>query len=130
MTEQDLVALLRDLASWLGHTSGVTDVTPIEVTIGRETWPACRYTRNGKTRYYLVGQRPKGHQRCPRVCYTLDGCEWYVGAYLHTHADRSSIARKIQHPFGPNWMLMPWGPEGRIDDYEDVPYRRVKVTLS
>jgi len=118
----------EQIAEWLRSLEGTTDVEPVILTIGMQTWFGAVYTQRGKQHYYLVGFRP--HQRGPKTCYRFagDDRDWYVACYMNNYNDLPPVP-KSYHPFGNNWMMMAWDAPGSIDNGEK-PYRRMKVTVA
>jgi hypothetical protein len=118
------------VAEWLCSLPGTTDVEPVTLTIDDETWEGARYTQRDQVRYYLVGLRPKSHKcRSACDCYRLPGDhrDWYVASYLDK--ELTDKTKQKYHPFGVNWIMMPWDAPGRIDDCVKR-YRRIEATVA
>lgn len=121
-----------------------------QVTIGRVTYPAARYTENmlhtpgtraydeGKREYtrefiYCVGMLPSAKVR-GNVAFKIvgDDRDWYVAAYYGTLTGRKQEAKEPNefHPFGNSFMLAPWNiADSKIDLHERVPHPRMAAAL-
>lgn len=146
------MAKFKNVSDYLASLPGVSDVKPVTVTIGRETFSGARYTdtrhytagmmavqrgerKDGEpyTRewLYLLGDLPKPYQRSTRVAFTMadDKREWYVASY---HDGRDAPAKP---PFTPCFQLAPWEDNKPIDYQETIggwrkPYRRVAASVA
>ncbi len=119
---------MQEVADWLGSLPGVTDASPVTLTICGERWPGAVYMKDGSWKYYLVGELPKS-VRGPKTCYQFNGDDrdWYISGYLQD-AEHLQECQKQYNPFGNHWVLMPWDVPGKIDDYEERPYQRFRVS--
>lgn len=127
----------------------ITRIVPCHVTIGRQAYPAARYTEHlmtpentpawhrGEREYdreaiYCVGPLPASKIR-GNVVYRIKGepDEWYISCYFgDVKARKQDVADKTDvHPFGNMFMLSPWRAHSgeKIDAYDRVPYRRVRA---
>ena len=50
-------SMKEQVAKWLRNALGVTDVSPVTVTLGKQTWKGAIYTRHNERRYYLISKR-------------------------------------------------------------------------
>ena len=110
------MTLKNKVAEWLESLEDVTEVEPVTLTIGTQTWEGAVYTLRGQRSYYLAGDLPKSYAG-QRTCYRLPGDDrdWYVACYME--ADRLTPEFKQHHSFGANWMMRCWTVSGKIDDY-------------
>lgn len=120
------------VAEWLRSLDGtnlepITDVEPIILTIDGETWEGARYRQRGEVRFYLVGKRPAAISSRRRCCYQMggDARDWYVACYLEKEDHLTEEQKGKYHPFGLNWIMMPWTAPGKIDTFELKKYRRI-----
>lgn len=118
------------VAEWLRSLPGTSDVEPVTITIGTQTWEGARYTQYGRDHFYLVGDLPKSFLKGPKTCYRLpdDAHDWYVATYM-AKFDALEEHFKEFHPFGNSWMMMPWDCGGFIDEHEKT-YRRMDATIA
>lgn len=130
----------------------VTSTAPCTLTIGKVSYPACRYTetlatpagceahRRGEREYtremfFVAGMLPSANRR-GNVAFTIAGepCEWYVAGYFGNVRDRKQEIKSPDefHPFGNDFLLAPWDIKDGlpIDHYARVPYRRVAITVA
>lgn len=119
-----------ELQGWL-EEGGCHSVHMVAVTIGSRTWVGARYNQQTNEAIYCVGELPQGYRagKENKVCYTFEGVDWYIAGYLATPA--SAEVMKRYHPFGINFILMPWfvGDGKKIDHYEQRPYTRVAMEV-
>lgn len=109
---------------WLRSCSGVTDVRPVKVTIGNETFEGGRYTQRCEDHIYLLGNLPQNYKKLKgKIAFVVDGVDWYVAAHYQ------EVAETEHQPFGSNFILMPWTNAERIDHYERTPYARVGMEV-
>ena len=109
----------EQIVKWLRSLPGVSNVKPVTLAIGKQTWKGAVYTTQDRDRrYYLVGDRPRPERK---TCYRFasDHRDWYVESYLDNYDDLHE-AQKEYHPFGNHWLLSVWDvpgrPFNRIDD--------------
>jgi len=125
---------------WLANECKCHTITKVKVTIGKRTYYGCRYIDpkhvDPAPRIYLIGFRPK-HRR--KTCYMINGKDWYVAGYYdqtNLSADGwlfwpwrfGDFGRKY-HPFGSNFILMPWTCDDPIDMGSRTTYDRVEVEV-
>ena len=112
------------------------DVAPIRLKIGKTTYEGARYRQNDETRerIYLLGELPREKIRREATCFRFenDSRDWYVACYMPKENFKPENARF--HPFGINFMLMPWDISEPIDRYnywrgEHKPYTRVAINV-
>lgn len=145
-----MTTLQQNIKDWLespvcNHARGtISDVRPVIVQIGDESWNACYYLQWGEytkdmmacldgrkkpgARYsrrliYCVGPLPKVKLKkgkkypAGNVCFPYQGLDWYVAGYMQSNDLKSPFTEF--HPFGENFLLAPWDiPNSKIDDYE------------
>lgn len=128
---------MSKLTEWLSSFPQVSSAGELRVTIRGTTYEAARYVEtldhNGKPytqeKIYCLGALPACYRRSRRVAFNFpnDSRDWYIAAYLPRENLRAANAKF--HPFGINFLLMPWGvPDGsKIDSHEARPYRRFPV---
>lgn len=138
----------KELVNWLDKC-GCTDLQPVKVLIGNQTWIGCRYTRvlhytasmmavtHGdkkaddtytENRIYVIGKLPKGYFGRPKQCYPFEENEWYVSGYMPL----KNMTPEVQHfhPFGINFILAPWDiKDSKVDDGEIKPYKRIPMQV-
>jgi hypothetical protein len=132
VTPSDIVTYLASIKS-----AKITRILPCYVTIGKQTYPAARYTEcwmtpqgtaawnRGEREYeremiYCVGFLPTVKLR-GSVAFTLEGRisehgwsgdadEWYVAGYYGTVKGRKQDKAEPSeyHPFGNSFLLAPW----------------------
>ena len=133
--------LVEQLKKW-----GMENVTPVTVTIGKNTYVAARYdspNHDDRTFIYVIGDHP--HTRTGNgklytrgnVCYNLpdDTRDWYVAGFFHPEITKTYFKREIKpdpkyQPFGNNFLLTPWTLEDAIDKYEKWTYHRKPMTIT
>lgn len=115
------------LAEWLNSLPGVSDASPVSLTMGKESWQGAVYTQRGERRYYLLGKLPLCYGRYPKTCFQFDGDnrDWYVAGYMQSFANLTEAQREY-HPFGNHWLMLAWIAPGKIDDHGPL-YRRQRV---
>ena len=142
-----------DIVTYLASLKGahIVRVVPRYVTVGRQTYPAARYTerlqtppgsaayQRGERTYeremiYCVGFLPSAKVR-GNVAFTVDddSRDWFVAGYYGDVVRRKQKTATPSEfrPFGNSFLLAPWdSPDGtKIDTYARVPYRRVKMSI-
>jgi len=106
------------LIDWLRAKDNISDIRPVTVTIGAQTWQGAEYTR---TMEYSADMMAVIDGRA-------DGLDWYVAAYYQKDPVEVQFAQF--QPFGPNFLLAPWDvPDTKIDTYEPKPYIREELKL-
>jgi len=110
------------LKEWL-EQCGCFDVQPVKVKIGSDQWEGARYKRNDRDRIYVVGHRPD--KKGKNWAYPFEGLDWYVAGYLDEATDKEKM--EMYHPFGINFILMPWTASDPIDVYET--YQRTNLSV-
>jgi hypothetical protein len=121
----------KQVAEWLRGIDSITEVVPVVVTIGNNSWEGARYVQRGDIHLYLVGDMPKSYQRSSHEAYPHNDLLWYISGWWKGMDARSTITAvqaKEYHPFGKMFMLMPWTCDLPID-YGEEPYRRVPMTI-
>lgn len=135
----------RQIVDWLLSLPNVTSASPMQVRIGRQSYPAALYTSTmtvspgcrayeagqrsyQQTMIYCAGPLPSAKRR-GNVAFTIDGDarDWYVACYATQEAAENPQYAEF-HPFGQSFQLAPWDiADSRIDQYARVPYRRVAI---
>lgn len=141
----------QDIANYLlsPKCSKVIAAEPVIVTIKGKTYPAARYTERleypsgcrmitdgnakpgdtyDREAIYVVGHRPANSDRS---CFTIPGetHEWYISGY-HGGGEGYVAGNRTPAPaLGAFFLLMPWDVDGKIDQYEQHPYKRVNATV-
>ncbi len=74
-----------------------------------------------------IGERPKGKFALTMNFSGLVGCdyEWFVSSYMTQ--DRLTEENKQFHPFGITFQISPWNVQGKVDDGEKKPYKRINA---
>jgi hypothetical protein len=124
----------EQVAEWLRSLDTISEVEPVTLTIGKESWEGAVYTQRGRRRYYLVGELPKHYGRSPKSCYRFPETsdDWYVACFLDNYAHIEEV-KKHHHPFGNNWIMMRWDVgDLEIDHHrpKSGKYRRREVTVA
>jgi hypothetical protein len=147
--EKDLAKGPTPLVSWLHGLSGISEVRPVVLTVGREVFQGAEYRATGvytqgmdavqrgdhkagdtyaETRYYFLGPIPACRQRRQSICFTHNGRTLYLSSYMD--ANKLTPANKEYHPFGASFMLGIWSEQfGPIDAGSQFKYVRVPVKL-
>lgn len=137
---------MKRLVAWLTGL-GHTEVVPVCFKVQGEEFHGCSYQFTGEytafmdavtrgekkagekyheTRYYFLGNLPKGYLKEGNVCFQFEGKTFYISCYGQDNLN------EVHHPFGKSFMLGIWPTEkfGEIDAYERHKYTRIPVTLS
>jgi hypothetical protein len=118
------------VAEWLRGCPDTSEVSPVTVTISKQTYHGAKYRqRGGEARLYLVGDLPASYRRSTHVAYRFadDSREWYIGCYWQGGTVPADQER--YHPFGHSFILFPWVHSEPIDYGERKPYRRIVATI-
>lgn len=139
------------VADYLMTLPGMLAATPCRVTIGKESFPAARYTQRlpiapgcpayarGErehviTSIYVAGMVPNQYKRTSHLAFTIEGDsrDWYIACYAGAIIKRrqNTQAPAPYHPFGNSFVLKPWDLAERIDHFERKPYARIPLTIS
>ena len=114
----------EQVAEWLRTIFGVSDVSPVTLTIGKQSWEGALYKQDDAWGYYLVGDPPRHTKTCYQ--FTENGRDWYLSAYQTDPVYLSEC--KEFHPFGKNWMMRAWTCKTKIDAHTE--YRRMVVRIN
>jgi len=119
------------VAEWLRGCPDTSEVSPVTVTIGKQTYHGARYRQRGQESIYLVGDLPASYRHSTHVAYRFadDSREWYVGCYWQGKSPLAPVDQKYFHPFGHTFILFPWVHSEPIDYGERKPYRRMSATI-
>ena len=117
------------VAEWLRGCPDTSEVSPVTVTIGKQTYHGATYRQRGQESIYLVGDLPASYRHSTHVAYRFadDLREWYIGCYWQ--GETCPADQKHYHPFGHTFILFPWGHNEPIDYGERKPYRRIVATI-
>ena len=130
------MATAIEITAWIKSLPGVLTSKPCRVTIGKETWEACRYTRafdedkpSRWVREFIlcVGKLPKAKRDHPRSsCFPFEGLDWYVAG----HSSTTEVNE--WQPFGYDFQLSPWDCKdgSKIDTHERWTYKRFPMTVT
>ena len=119
------------LAEWLRGCPDTSEVSPVTVTIGKQTHHGAKYRQRGQEGIYLVGNLPASYRHSTHVVYRFadDSREWYVGCYWQGKFPLAPVDQNYFHPFGHTFILFPWVHSEPIDYGERKPYRRMSATI-
>lgn len=130
------------VATYLQTIDGVKNVQPVQVTIGKRTFPGARFTKTLKYAasdsavlsgthqvgdtytqdvIYLLGATTKADFK---IVLQLDGQDWFIAGYY------DKITPNTYHPFGKCFQLRPWDVDTKIDAYEAAPRKRVPFIVT
>lgn len=131
-----------ELAEYIGKCRGIIDPRLCHVRLATgewdrsqrsrriETWLAMNY-RQDRGDYiveqlYCVGALPKSYRRTDtKLCFvpSFGVAEWFVAAHFEGDATEAQ-------PLGPNFILMPWDSNFKIDMHVVKPYERAMMTVT
>ena len=113
------------VAEWLRGCPDTSEVSPVVVTIGKQTYHGAAYRQRGQPGIYLAGDLPASYRRSTHTCFRFadDSRDWFVGCYWQGASLRPD--QKAFHPFGHSFILLPWEHSEAIDHWEEKPYRRI-----
>ncbi len=121
----------EQIARWLRRYRYASEVSGVDVTIGKQTYHGARYRRgNGELQLYLVGKLPPSYRRSSRTVYRFSGHnrDWFVCGYCEGGTPLDKYQEK-HHPFGNSFTLCQWMANEPIDYYDYKPYRRMTATI-
>lgn len=116
------------LQEWLQNCPDVTNVKPVQVTLGKPkgkqfVYSGCSYIQRGEERLYLVGKRFLPKRKAS--CFLCNNEDWFVAGYI------DEVPKQFEecHPFGPNFLMMKWTVKEPIDMWEPHGYERIPMTI-
>jgi hypothetical protein len=131
MSNENLIAWFKSL--------NYPDVTPINVTIWRTktisvSFEGVQYTdRNGDISYYLLGDIRSLKQSNGRYCFAVtdNGEQTNYEAFIASYSNDRCLLPPYDeyHPFGHSMIVHYWQFPDRIDQYEEFPYRRLRMEI-